>query len=410
MKQHPPFPVTRENLKECWESIDCLRQKARRKAAVAGIGGFLANLFFLFSLLFWVNGLIFTWFDGPYHAFLAELHLFNPCWDFVSGLLLKVGDSLQLQAGKLLLVSYGVSIVLFLLLTLVVSLVYHPRKQVLAEGTYAEQTAQLASIAREARSYSYKTRISTSIVSTLLVIAAAVGLLLTYAAIRNDAEAVNALLTRFPTGDAATNCLLYVLAAYFVCGILSWVLLFLTRPLYRYEFPYDYVVQAESAAIFALEEEAADAAALREEALALELEHNYSKAKNLLLKAALRGDVCAMEHYARHCLIGHMNDSARYWLERSVKSGQASPEAKSMLKRMKLKLRHNVDYLQPEAPPLTRGQKAKRRVMLTLTIFWRVFVLTVLALTVIAIIVLVKSDMDIGVFAQLSDVIRVLFE
>ena len=410
MKQRPPFPVTRENLKECWESIDCLRQKARRKAAVAGIGGFLANLFFLFSLLFVVNGLIYSRFEGPYHVFLADLPLFPGCWDYISGLLLKAGDSLPMQAGKLLLAAYGASIALLLLLTLVVSLVYHPKKQLLAEGTYVEQTAQLANIAREARSYSYKTRISTSIVSTLLVIAAAVGLLLAYAAIRNDAEAVNALLTRFPTGDAATNCLLYVLAAYFVCGILSWVLLTLTRPLYRFEFPYDYVVQAESAAIFALEEEAADAAALREEALALELEHNYGNAKSLLLKAALRGDVSAMEHYARHCLIGHMNDSARYWLERCVKSGQASPEAKSMLYRMKWKLRHNVRYLQPEAPPLTRGQKAKRRAMLTLTILWRIFILVLLTLTVIIIIVLVKSDMDIGVFAQLSDVIRVLFE
>lgn len=418
MKHNPPFPVTPENLPQCWESIDAMRRKARRKSALAGIGGFWSNLFLLFSLLFVANGLIFTLFQGSYHAFLEDLPWFTDAWYYLTGLVIKTGDPLKTQTLKLLLVTYGASIAVFVLLSLLVSLLYHPRKAPVPTGDYSEQSALLAKAAREARNYSYKTRLSTSLASMLLVIVAAAMLLMAYIIYLDDAEVAKALLRQFPTDSEETNCLIYVLIGYFVCGIFSWILLQLTRPLYRYEFPYDYVAQTESAAIFALEDGAevspekrmADAAALREEAMELEKEKAYVRAKALYFKAALCGDVCAMEHYARLCLIDHMNDSARYWLDRCVSSGQGSKEAKSMLLRLKLRMKHNVRYLQPEAAPLTKGQKIRNAVQLTFTVlFWTLSLLMVAAL-VIFLIVLLKSNADITVFQDLSTVFRILFE
>ena len=117
-----------------------------------------------------------------------------------------------------------------------------------------------------------------------------------------------------------------------------------------------------------------------------------------------------MRRKARLCLIDHMNDSARYWLERCVSSGQGSKEAKSMLLRLKLRVKHNVRYLHPEAAPQTKGQKILNTVKRILTIlFWVLSLLTV-AVLVVFLIVLVKSTADITVFGDLSNVIRILFE
>ena len=418
MRNNFPFPVTPENFSLCWDYVDVRRRKARRKSAIAGIGGFWSNLFLLFFLLFVVNGLIFDQFHGTYHAFLEELPWFTDVWHYLTGLLMKIGDPLKTQVLKLLLVTYGASIAVFALLALLVSLFYHPRKQPVPEGDYSQQTELLAKAAREARNYSYKTRLSTSLASTLLVIVAAAMLLIAYIIYLDDAEAAKALLRQFPTNSEETNCLIYVLIGYFVCGIFSWVLLLLTRPLYRYEFPYDYVAQAESAAIFALEvgsevspeKRMADAASLREEAMELEKEKAYARAKALYFKAALCGDVCAMEHYARLCLIDHMNDSARYWLDRCVSSGHGSKDAKSMQLRLKLRLKHNVRYLQPEAAPLTKGQKIRNALQLTFTVLFWILSLLMVAALVVFLIVLLKSNADITVFKDLSNVTRILFE
>lgn len=421
MKQLSPFPVTQENFGTCWEYLDALRRKSRLMAAIAGIGGFLSNLFLLFALIAAVNALIWLRFDGTYHAFLGTLPDFPALMELLNTYILNPGNSMQIQALKLAGTAYASAILVFVSLSILIRLLYHPLKKQIPEGTYAEQTSMLATAAREARSFSYKTRLSTSIWAMLIAIVAAVILFLAYVVFLNDAQSILAMLSIFPTQDYFTNCMLYVLAAYFLCGMVSWVLLVLTRWIYRYEFPYDLVVQAEAGAIFALEEtedlpgedlavrRKADAAALREEALELELEHAYAKAKSMLLKAALCGDVPAMEHYARLCLLDHMSDSARYWLERCAESGEATEEAKAMLKRMKLGLRHNVRYRQPPEAPLTRGQQARRKLSLTLSILWKTFMVLLLAASVAACVVLFKNNFDISVFSDLSQALYVLF-
>lgn len=416
MRHSPPFPVTRDNFSSCWEAIDVMRRKSRRKAAISGIGGFWSNLVLLFSLLFIVNGLILSQFDGTYHAFLEDLPWFTDAWNYLAGLLKLADNSLTVVVPKLLLAVYFVSIAVFILLALPIVILYHPRKQPVPTGDYSEQTALLAKAAQEAQNYSYKTHISASFSSIILFIVAAVILFGAYAIHRNDPEPMYALLKQFPTGNQEANLIIYVYVCYIVCGALCEVLLLLTRPLYRYEFPYDYVVQAETAALFALEEDdeatpekrMADAAALCEEAMEFEKESAYQKAKSMYFKAALGGDVRAMEHYARHCLIGRLNDSARYWLKRCVSSGQASQNARIMLLRMRLRMRHNARYLQPDAAPLTKIQKFRNAVMLILTILYWVLSFVLFTALVIFSIVLLKSNMDMSVFTDLSSVIQIL--
>ena len=361
--------ITPENFDSCWQYIDQLRRSARRKCAIARFGGFWANFFLLFFLLFAANGLIYAHFHGPYHSFLASIPMFSELWTKTSALLLNPGDSLNVQLIKLILGAYGVSILLFLVLALLIALTYHPRRRPVPEGTYAARTEQLSKAAQEAWSRSIKTRLSTSAASTLLVIICAFGLVSAYAVYLQDPNLLAGLLAKYPTGDVATNCMLYVFAAFLVSHLFSSILLLLTRFLYRFHFPYDLMAQAEAAVFFAGEEtenlspeeiaahRKERAATLRDEAIALEKEAAYQKAKNMFREAALLGDAAAMQHYARHCLLSHLNDSARYWLNKAAASGDADEELKSMLRRLRLHMHHNVQYLRPDAAPLTKGQR-----------------------------------------------------
>ncbi len=401
--------ITKDNFLHSWEHVDAIRRKSRQKVLISGAGGFLTGMFFLFSLLFVVNGLIYNHFTGSYHTFLETLPQFLPLWQKVSAIALSPETSTAMHAVKLLVIIYGASVVLFAVLTLVITLLYRPLSRPCPSGTWQENTEALMNAAREAQANSYKTRLSTPIVPMVTSIAAAFALLFAYAFHIQDVGVIVALLTQFPTPDAATNSLLYVLAAYFIIHFLCTILLTLTRFLYRYDVPYDLVIQAEIAALFCDEDNTETAtpnritwaAAQREEAQALELDHAYGKSKQLYLKAALGGDVPAMAHYARHCLIGHRNDSARYWLQRCVDSGEAPEEAKQMLLRMKLHLRHNVQYLQQASEPLSGGRKACRILLTTLTVIWRMLVLAFFIGVILFFVLMYKSGFDPAVFEDL---------
>lgn len=418
----PVMPaITPENFDSCWQFIDRLRRKSRRMNAIARIGGFFANLFFLFSLLFLANGILYNHFHGYYHAFLDSLPVFPQLWAYITQLFLNPGDGLTAEIGKLLPAAYGLSMLLFLALALLIALLYHPRRRQVPAGTYAEQTQLLSKAAQEAWTKSYQTKISTSMASALLVIVAAFILLFAYTIFREDANEVEAMLSIFPTHDYETNCVIYTLTAYFACHIFSTVLFLLTRFIYRYQFPYDFMVQAEAAALFAQEETEGltpeeitarrreRAATICEDAIDLEREAAYQKAKKMLHEAALLGDIPAMEHYARHCILSHLNDSAMYWLKKCIATGEASKEAEKMLLRLRLHLNHRVAYLRPEAAPLTKKQKILRILRITITVIWHALILALVLAVIVFAVLLANNNFDLSIFQDLPGAFSQLF-
>ena len=370
MENDKLFPVTGETFSQCWNYVDNLRRNAQRKAAVAKVGGFLTNFFFLFFLLFLINGLIVTHAEGSYCQYLMQIGWFGAAWNRIGSLLLQPGAALWQDGIKLLVSAYVAGILFFALLTGLILAVYHPRKKAVPALSHPENTALLEKLALDARDQAYKTQIVTSRVAMVLTIIAAFALFFGYCFVLQDADMVTALLTLFPTKDAATNALLYVLAAYCLIDWVSSLLLLVTRFLYRCDFPYTLIDETATAALLAREEYAGldgnalaeKAEALREEALNLEKEGGYRPAKERLYQAALLGDVCAMEHYARHCLILHLPDSALYWLDKCIASDTASKEALSMRRRMRFGLRHNVEYLHLSGN-LTSAQKWRKSLL-----------------------------------------------
>ncbi len=131
--------------------------------------------------------------------------------------------------------------------------------------------------------------------------------------------------------------------------LLNRVYISCVRFVYRYPVPYSFVAQIEYYSVFAEEDISGltqeEAAEKRGRALELEGYRAYAKAKELFLEAAHGDDVPAMEHYARHCLIQHEKDPARFWLERCAESGQASEEVQKILKRLKWRRKVQLSYL-----------------------------------------------------------------
>lgn len=352
MKIKFPLSICEDSLTQCWNYMDKTRRQVRVRALTAKAGGFFSNLTFFFCLFFGGNGLILRHFSGSYCTYLQGLSLFVEPWKKVSSLF-PDGSSLGSDSLRLLLLSYLSGIAVFLVLYLLITLLYHPRKQTAPEGSYPEKAQQLASLTLEAWQHSFKTHITSSVVSILLVVSAIFILFVAYTFYLDDADAMEALLSRFPTSDMKTNVWLYVIFAYIIGHFLCLPLLLVTRPLYYSAFPYALVAEAAAAALFAGDTGDADpehrretALSQREEALRAEYRRGYQIAKDLYLKAALGGDVPAMEHYARHCLLDHRKEPARYWLDQAAASGEISPEGKNMRQRLKLGRNMNVGYLQ----------------------------------------------------------------
>lgn len=405
MKKKHPFPVTPDNFSQCWEFIDKNRRIGKRQALISAIGGFTVNLLFLLSVIFAGCGLIYTYLDGSFCAFWETLPFF-PVWQEISAALLTPGAELSANIGRLLGAAYLVSIAAFVLLAVLVWVLYHPFKAKLPAGTYEENTALLAKNAQKCRDYTYKTRLSTSIVGSVLAILTIFTLFIGYVISVEDPEIILLLLGSFPTQDLSVNSVLYVMVLYLFSSIFSSVLLFVTRPFYRYDFSYDLVVVAERGAIFAREQYVSltpeeleakskeNAVTIRDEAISLEKERAFQKAAGMFKEAALLGDTASMVHYARHCLLSRMNDSARYWLKKSVASGEASKKAKWMLLRLRLGLRHNTEYLKPEEAPPTTGQKIKNILLTSIKIIWKALIFCLFIASILVVGAMFKSSTD----------------
>ncbi len=412
MNKTVPFPITEDNLQECWEYVDKRRRIARKMSAIAKIGKFVINMLFLWILIFFACGLLYERVDSQFRQFWESLFLF-PAWETVRTRLLIPGDSVLSDIARLVPAAYLMSAAVFLLLAACIHLLYHPFQKKMPEGTYAENTERLAKLAQEARDASYSTRISPSIVATVLAVVTILVILFAYTIYTGDAQGVEELLTKFPTKNYEVNSLIYVLILYLLINTVCSILLLITYPIYRYEFPYDFLVQAEQAAIYAQEdmksltpeEQAEKAARLREEALELEKENAYSVAKRMLHQAAICSDVPAMEHYARHCLLAHTNTSAKYWLKKAIDSGEASPQAQKMLLRLRLHIRHNVEYAKPEAAPLSTGKKILRGLGTVFSTLGKLLVLAMLIGLILAGTVLYKVSTDPNAYTELPPVI-----
>lgn len=346
MENPNPFPITEENFPQCWDYVDKRRRTARKKARIFKTGSFLSGLTFLLLVIYSGHGLLYTYLNGKYCEFLAWVPYFSDSWQIVSSTLLNPEAPWYINLLPLLLASYSAADLVFLAVALVLLLLYHPLKKKLPqEGTQQEKAKQMTLQASKAYWSARQIKAHTSTVCIVLLYVSLAWIFMLFTFYMEDAFEVRSMLSVSWSNSAELNLNLIIIgicAVYAPFDYLRSLIVYL--PL-RYSIPYSFVVDVERYYVLSNCKESQSPEQLREQALELEGHSAYAKAKELLLQAACLGDVPAMEHYARHCLIAKQEPAARYWLEACTASGQASPEAEKMLKRMKWHLKHKARYL-----------------------------------------------------------------
>lgn len=232
----------------------------------------------------------------------------------------------------------------------IILLLYHPfKRKPPLEKTRAEQAELLVEMAKQAHILSTHTKPQVPMGTLVLLYIGVTAIVLVFGVHLNNAALFQSLLTNKYSADYGLNMILFGMLCCCIFVPLDYLRALTTGLFIRYPIPYSFVVEVEAYHVLTdknLSE--AQAAQLREEALALERIQAYPRAKALLLKAAHLGDVSAMEHYARHCLIAHQHLPARYWLEKCIASAGASPEAQKMWKQIKRHRRIDVRFLKED--------------------------------------------------------------
>lgn len=353
-----PFPITSENFEESWRYVDAQRRTARKKARITKTAGFFSSVALAVCTIFCANGLILRHLEGVYCRHLQKLRWFIKLWQQVSDLLLKSEGSWQTEALILLAASCAVSLAVFSAVMLVILILYHPlRKKLPVNETRAEQAQQLVSLSQRAYWSAAQVKPHVSMGGLVFFYLAVACVILYFVLKVNNAEQMQEMMTTSLFTDYGLNVNLFIIGCCVLFIPVDYVRALLTGLLVHCTIPYTFVMEVQTFAVFAgkehdgltrevwMEQSRAVASQTQEQALELERIQAYRKAKELLLEAALCGDVPAMEHYARHCLLDHQDYAARCWLERCLDSGAASEDAKKMLRRLKWGRKHKVRYL-----------------------------------------------------------------
>lgn len=369
-------PITADNFAQNWEIVDCERRTAKKKYVTTKVASFFSNMVLAVLALFAVNGLIHDHMRGSYSKFLETIPYLLPTWDKLRSFFLKPGQSWQIQVLLTALIVFGICFLVCGLFVLIVLAIYHPFKRPLPALTPKENAEQLLAMAKDARRYgnhsgdrgnAFWAFVFMIVQFALVALYALMGLgtmdalmqistepFMKLAApyIKDEFMLMNAQASMFLPA-MMIECLAMYLAYAFIGTIHALTVNFM----YRYKVPYSFVAETEYHLVFAdeatgeltpeeLQSNRTEAAQeWLEKGLEMEKICAYGKAKELYAQASHSGSAEAMEHYARHWLIANAKDPARYWLQKSVDTGNASETAIRNLRRLKWHRKVSAKYI-----------------------------------------------------------------
>lgn len=358
-------PITHDNFPEMWEVVDNERRTAKKKKFVSGVTAFFGHMLLAILMLLTGNGLLYNHTTGSYHDFLESLPCFLSLWKTCSVFILKPDQNWQIQLLICLAVIYVICFVFCFLLVYVLELLYHPLKKKLPTRSDKENAKLMLSHAHHARVCANDTRRTGAAVLWTFLTLFGYFMLIQQYVLEFGVSGEQIIQSIFPRANlyaqaASTNFLLVACAGAFmltfVCSLIAAVHTLTVQFMYRFRLSYAFVAEVERYYVLADEKTAgltkeeieelrsSKAELLLKQALDLESCEIYKKSRRLLMEAAHLGNVEAMEHYARHNLITHNYDPARYWLEKSIATGKASPNAAKQLKLLKWHRNINVRY------------------------------------------------------------------
>ena len=369
MRMYYPLPVTGENFPTVWDCVERMRIRARQHRAECAAAAIVSGICCLCLSVFLGCGLVYERGFSPIVSLARLFPRFDAVWGSVRAYApgLEGGFLHGALANSFLILFVSLSV--GLLGALLVWCVYHPFGRKLPEESPRDNASALLANAREALEYSCRIR-PVGFAAFLFCFFAMEFMLLALCVLQaGSPEAASSLFVEILTPSAPLNYLLLFFGGTGGFAILYGAVLLVLWCILRLGLPYDFVADIECYHIFAgekagklsseelAEKRMAKAQLKCAQALAQEKAGAYPKAAALFLEAAHGGDVTAMEHYARHCLISDSRVPARYWLKRCVASGCASKNARKMLRRLRMGSTASVTFIREEKPPVQKRKK-----------------------------------------------------
>lgn len=370
-------PITKENFPANWQIVASTFRKTKKKYYISKISSFFGNMMFTLLALLSVNGLLYNLSNSQFPSYLEDIPYLVPIWKQWSSLFISSGQDARTQLLVTAGVVYGCSFVVHAVSALFVTLIYRPALVGLPTGTPKENATRMLAMAKDARHYSKRTRISKTAFWSFLFILCQFILLSLYCVIEiGSADKLLELCTStimkglaplitsqmtyitIQTALFVPSLIIFVLLLFLAFSFAAQLLSMVLRITYYCNVPYSFVVDVEHYYVFADAENdediekakealVAQADSICQQAVELELWGAYKKSKDLFAQAAHCGHVEAMEHYARHWLVTNSKDPARYWLQKCVDTGNASSTAVKNLRRLKLRKKIQAKYLKP---------------------------------------------------------------
>lgn len=168
-----PKPIRTESFTEAWEYVSAKYRYAKRRVGIEKVASLVGNYLFLFLALLLCYGGIYQQNIPQLTAFMEKMTWLLEPWQVTQQLLAQSGlsgrDQLVLCACALYLIPLAVCAVL----TLLVLVVYHPKKPLPPEGTEAQKAQALLQLGKDARKYARRSSGTATTCTILFIVALA---------------------------------------------------------------------------------------------------------------------------------------------------------------------------------------------------------------------------------------------
>lgn len=357
MARFYPTPITAENFPNVWLTVDSYRTRAKQRCIGCIVSLWTGGIIFLALLLTGMGGILYEYGVTPFYDLLRRIPGFETLWSVMGWL--HVGPGVMLwDFLTLVLMLYWITMAVMALFYGLIQLVYHPKTRPIPEDSPKDNAAELLYLARDTMEAAANIHPKGWFVFPFSFFLAELAFLILCILVSGDPAPV---MKRILTPSTALNYMLVFLSTTGGFTAIYGLLVYALWCFCRMKLPYSFVADIECYSIFAGEKAGKlsypELLARRKEkasktcqaALAAEKSGAYGKAATLFLEAAHGGDVSAMEHYAWHCLISDSPVPAEYWLRRCTASGEASKNAKKLLRRLRMGVNTGAAYLrEPE--------------------------------------------------------------
>ena len=348
------LPVTAENFPDTWLMVDAYRIRAKKRRIGCIVSLWAGGLCLLWLLLVGACGVLYEYGVLPFYDLFRQVPAFEHLWDAMEWMNVLSPGSLWQDFLMMLILMYWLTLAVMALFYGLSQLLYRPRRRTAPEESPKENASALLANARETMEVAARIHPTGWVCFPFCLFLLEFGLLTLCILAAGDPAP---MMREHMTPSTPLNYLLLFFSSVggftAIYGLLVWIL----WSFCRMNLPYSFVADIECYSFFATEKAGkltypevlarrkVKAAEKCQAALAAEKSGAYGKAAAMFLEAAHGGDVSAMEHYARHCLISDSQVPARYWLKRCVSSGEASKTAKKMLRRLQLGMNTGVAYI-----------------------------------------------------------------